>query len=230
MKRRRNFTLIELLVVIAIIAILASMLLPALQKARAKALQASCTSNLKQLSLSMIMYADDFDQYLPGVYMPGEDRSRPPVPSDPSFLYNGSVWFPSWPAAIYPYVSDLKMYRCPGTQYNCYGCAYGMPYGSSSSSAGYIFSGPRTQDSIKRPTECLMLSEKGAGGGDMYILQREYYAMRDTHNDGGNIAFVDGHVKWFKFEKGNIGHGWENYASTSYWIHAPWKTFGNWNQ
>jgi prepilin-type processing-associated H-X9-DG protein len=53
--------------------------------------------------------------------------------------------------------------------------------------------------------------------------------MRDSHNSGGNIASADGHVAWARFERGNIGHGWTSYHSTSYWIHAPWKTFGNWN-
>jgi len=62
--RNKGFTLIELLVVIAIIAILAAILFPVFAKARAKARQASCQSNLKQIGLAWAMYAQDYDGVL----------------------------------------------------------------------------------------------------------------------------------------------------------------------
>ena len=64
-RERHGFTLIELLVVIAIIAILAAILFPVFAKARAKARQTACMSNLKQLGLGFEMYAQDFDEFLP---------------------------------------------------------------------------------------------------------------------------------------------------------------------
>jgi len=87
--RRRGFTLIELLVVIAIIAILAAILFPVFAKAREKARQASCQSNLKQLALSAVMYRTDYDernlQYYRGPRKPQPSRRLGQRSAGPEF-------------------------------------------------------------------------------------------------------------------------------------------------
>ena len=60
----------------------------------------------------------------------------------------------------------------------------------------------------KRPAETIMISEKEGGGGNQYILDPNYYCCRASHNEGGNVAFVDGHAKWFKFANDALPAPW----------------------
>jgi prepilin-type N-terminal cleavage/methylation domain-containing protein/prepilin-type processing-associated H-X9-DG protein len=112
---RKGFTLIELLVVIAIIAILAAILFPVFAQARAKAKQTSCLSNMKQIGLGLMMYAEDYDQTLPSSY----------------YYLNGANsggGYMHWSGMIMPYVKNEKIFVCPESPFGgfaptCYGPA-----------------------------------------------------------------------------------------------------------
>ena len=83
MRKSRGFTLIELLVVIAIIAILAAILFPVFARARESARKATCISNVKQLTLACIMYAQDYDEVLPAAVADENDGTAHTVnPAD----------------------------------------------------------------------------------------------------------------------------------------------------
>lgn len=111
MKEKRGFTLIELLVVIAIIAILAAILFPVFARARAQARKASCTSNVRQLTLGMNMYAQDYDETYPQWQW---DRHFVGASGANTFPNNATT---VWWNAIYPYVRNHQIFTCPDTNY-----------------------------------------------------------------------------------------------------------------
>ncbi len=120
MLRRRGFTLIELLVVIAIIAILAAILFPVFAKAREKARQTSCLSNLRQLGTAFMSYAQDFDERLP-FGMPGCNAGIE--------IYGAGQMGSPWWVTTGPYIKNAQILLCPSADMdwinNAGGCGGG---------------------------------------------------------------------------------------------------------
>ncbi len=184
---RRGFTLIELLVVIAIIAILAAILFPVFARAREKARQASCLSNMKQLGLACIMYLQDNDGRYPGTYWDGP----PPPPWNGTWRY--------WSDLIQPYVKNRQCFYCPSSGEAVGGTdwSYGMPTFYSWATDAAVSS---WQYGVAGSVMLLEATWGVFDGPTFFASSQAPYGgrIRDVHNDGLNVAYADGHAKWQK--------------------------------
>ncbi len=227
MLQKKPFTLIELLVVIAIIAILASMLLPALNQARSKARATSCVNNLKQMALANLMYSGDH-----GVLVP--------VIMGSSMFYGGRtgtmgnyVYDLKSGGLIHPYLGNGSLASlCPSWRISAdianpseskttggYGYTR-LTFSGTISATDLAVSNGRTKPGrVKRPAEILMFADaamQATATGTGYLVAFGQ-GMGDTHGTmhfrhGGmaNAAWIDGHVSALRFLGGHavpkVGH------------------------
>ncbi|MCM8540869.1 MAG: type II secretion system GspH family protein [Lentisphaeraceae bacterium] len=189
----KKFTLIELLVVVAIIGILASMLLPALGKARTKAKEAVCSSQLKQIGFAMYLYAEDnADTFVEGWTHGGDTLWQSDV-----YVYMGGhqgEWnkWTAWKAPVWwcPLAENL------GGSRRHYGVNGYTRHGQWKGKMGIV---PETAETVlvgelNKNIEGVVPTHLSVGRGD----QDTY--MRSSHNfgKGSSILFVDAHVESIK--------------------------------
>jgi len=196
MTKHRGFTLIELLVVIAIIAILAAILFPVFARAREKARQASCQSNVKQIALAQLQYIQDYDERF--------DPDATTVPAPGYLLPDGSTYYVGamlWHYHIYPYAKNHQLFTCPSSSSAFPPNAYtSSNYGRNT----YLSSQPLAF--CTAPAETVMHMDCSYYLADWDVrTDADSTSNSDNadmplprHNEGANFSFVDGHAKWLK--------------------------------
>ncbi len=230
--RGPGFTLIELLVVIAIIAILAAMLLPALSRSKAKAQGIICLSNLRQLQLGWIMYADDNSSRIPQNIASNSGRltsnaldpNAQPGGPNANWVLGDVSTTPSWTndllithGLIYSYVNSINIYKCPtainplaptvtrNRSYSMNGWMNGiLPWNSQC--VNFIKS-----PQVPIPTMYIVFIEENPQSiNDGYWIENPANPNQwidspaHYHNNSGSMSFVDGHAESRRWSDANV--------------------------
>jgi len=231
--QKTGFTLIELLVVITIIAILVAILFPVFAKAKGKAYQISCLSNVKQLALAFLMYASDYDGRMPFAYEMAADWSW-----TSAWDYYSEGWPPTYQLGLIgAYTNNEQINACPIAQ----GLeSWGRPYSGYAYNASYVGGSPdegrtpATFGDIARPTETVLLCDSAYwnvpfGGGKAFVASTNYLRapgdpfritwgigpnVHFRHNGTANVAYCDGHAE-IVTQKFNVSPNDESLADLS---------------
>ena len=205
-EKKKGFTLIELLVVIAIIGILAAILFPVFARARENARRSSCQSNLKQIGIAWMMYAQDYDETVMRFATPGCGAT--------------CYWWGGWSGAaldasqglIYPYMKNAQVNACPSfanglrTNFGLTGYGYNVDFLSPTDypppSYAPIPKGTRLAE-IADSSKTVMFADAAQLNNGTQLRSETYLSTPSSefpnfhgrHLDTGNVLFCDGHVK-----------------------------------